>query len=227
MPSKPRKGSKAERSAEKKMTPEETRSKIIKDAADFKKKMDSKSKRLIEETAHYKRKLAKYDYMEEASELVTHKFKFDINVSDFQVGAYEGDAKPFLDGSIGTVFLTHKMEQKNASGKTIAVRTSPTLWKNKKHSHRVTFLLNKELTKEMTMKIKISMYTKGRFAHNMRNVMTVNHGMLPDEDFDEPHDEDFNKRWEIYFTPEAEEIKENYDSPIFSFQVRATQLKIK
>ena len=228
MPRKPRKGSKAERSAEKKMTPEEKLRKHIKDAGDYKKVMESKNQRLIKDVAHFKRELGKYDYMDEASEVVTHKFTFDFDLSDFKTGAYESDEKTFLDGSIGTVFLAYKSERKTMNGMHIAASNScDELWRSEKNSHRLTFRLNKPLTEEKTMKIEFSMWSTGSFLHNMRTVMKVNHEMLPEQDFDERNDEGYNDTWEIHFTPKADEIEENFNGAMFNFQVKATQVKME
>ena len=136
--------------------------------------------------------------------------------------------KLFLDGSTGSVFLTHKSERKNAAGKTIAAGNSrDEMWRSEKNSHRLTFRLNKPLTEEKTMKIEFSMWSTGSFLHNMRTVMKVNHEMLPEQDFDERNDEGYNDTWKIYFTPKTDEIEENFNGAMFNFQVKATQLKME
>jgi hypothetical protein len=228
MPSKPRKGSKAERSAEKMMDTKTKLRNAVKKAANYKILMESKNKRLVEQTAHYKKELAKYDYMKEAKEVVTHKFTFDFDLLDFKKAPYESDDKTFIDGSVGKVYLTYKSGRKRMNRQHIAAGTScEEIWKKENYSHRVTFSLEKPLKEDETMKIEISMWNTRGFVENIRTVMKVNHEMCPEQDFDNRYDEGYNDTWTIYFTPTAEEIEENFNGGVFNFQVKATQVKME
>jgi hypothetical protein len=228
MPSKPRKGSKAERSAEKMMDTETKLRNAVEKAANYKILMESKIKRLVKQTAHYKKELAKSAYIDEAEEVVAHKFTFDFDLLDFKKAPYESDEKTFIDGSAGKVYLTYKSGRKRMNGQNIAEgKSCDEIWEKDKHSHRVTFRLDEPLKEDETMKIEISMWSTGGFVENVRTVMKVNHEMLPEEDWDNRHDDGYNNTWHVYFTPTAEEIEENFNGGLFNFKVRATQVKME
>jgi hypothetical protein len=217
MPNKPKHGSKAARSADNKMPPQEKSRKALKDLADLKKQTQSMNKRSNEKLEMYKRKLKKLEYLQKATELVTHKLRFTVDLLDLR--PWEGDEKPFLNDFTGKVFVAHKDGQKNG----------PTSWKMKKHSHRFTFRLNNPLSADMTMKIKVHLSrSSSRWDDlELRELLEVDQEMQPDDCRDEGELDDYNKCWEVYFTPTAEEIEENDNSQVFGFCLMATQLKIE
>jgi hypothetical protein len=191
--------------------------------ADAEMEMHVRNHQVLKDRDFFKRELLKLKYIEEAIALVTHKFTFQLDLSDG--GVHESAVKQLLDGFSGKASLTHKSGQKNASGEIVSAGNCPTLWTQSKHTHRVSFLLNKPLDQHMTMKIKVVMLnTTDAWEKEARDLLDVNHKMEPNSSREDGKDDGYNTRWEIYFTASADEISENGGKGTFGFCATVSQM---
>lgn len=193
--------------------------------ADAEKELHSRNHQVLKDRDFFKRELLKFKYIEEASALVTHKFTFQVDLSDGV--AYESAEKQLLYGISGKALLTHKGLQKNASGQIVSAGNCPTVWTQSKHQHRVSFLLNKPLGLHMTMKIKVVLLnTTEVWETEVRDILSVSHQMEPNSRREDGKVDDYNERWETYFTASADEISEN-GGMNFGFRFTVSQVELE